>query len=147
MLHGVSRRALQEVFITACSWGTNVDIAHAIHRLSMHGVRAVISMPHCTSIGGVEIKSKAPWMSSSEFVGGPGSFGVIKESIFGFLVLWGCNSEGLTGPVSDLNKYIGTDCKYQFMSVICGTASAFWRTAAAVPGCIRTLIEYHTVNQ
>ena len=34
VLHGVSRRALQEVFITACSWGTNVDIAHAIHRLS-----------------------------------------------------------------------------------------------------------------
>ena len=27
-----------------------------------------------------------------------GSFGVIKESIFGFLVLWRCNSVGLTGP-------------------------------------------------
>ena len=27
-----------------------------------------------------------------------GSFGVIKESIFGFLVLWRCNSVGPTGP-------------------------------------------------
>ena len=45
VLHGVPRRALQEVFITACSWGTNVDIAHAIHRLSIYGVRPVICMP------------------------------------------------------------------------------------------------------
>jgi hypothetical protein len=33
-LHGVSRRALQEALITSYSEGTNVDNAHAIHRLS-----------------------------------------------------------------------------------------------------------------